>query len=59
MWSSLSTRVELSQNITHCSEGMVNEYGFVSLNGLEKARGPIGMKIERDIYFRKKKMSET
>jgi len=38
--------------------GMFNEYGYVLLNELEEARGPMGMKIERDIYFEKRRMSE-
>jgi len=39
-------------------EGMVNEFGYVSLRELEHARGPLGMKIERDIHFLPKPISE-
>ena len=32
-------------------EGMFNEFGYVSLRELENVRGPLGLKVERDITF--------
>jgi len=32
-------------------EGLENELGYFSLNELKSVRGPIGLKIERDLYF--------
>lgn len=31
--------------------GHESEWGYFSLNELEGVRGPLGLKIERDIYF--------
>ena len=31
--------------------GMENEWGYVVLSELESARGPLGLPIERDLYF--------
>ena len=38
-----------------CPEG---ELGYISLNELESVRGPLGLPIERDIFFDKKPLSE-
>lgn len=32
-------------------EGFESEYGYFSLSELESARGPLGLPIERDLYF--------
>ena len=32
-------------------EGFETEYGYFSLSELESARGPLGLPIERDLYF--------
>ncbi len=32
-------------------ERMFNEFGYVSLRELENVRGPLGLKVERDITF--------
>ena len=32
-------------------DGFVKELGYFSLSELESARGPLGLKIERDLYF--------
>ena len=32
-------------------EGLEGEWGYVMLSELEDARGPFGLKIERDLYF--------
>jgi len=34
------------------------ELGYITLNELKKVRGPLGLPIERDLYFTPKKLSE-
>lgn len=34
-----------------------SEWGYVSLNDLKSIRGPMGLKIERDLYFGKHKIT--
>lgn len=38
--------------------GFETELGYFSLTELESARGPMGLRIERDLYFEPKKISE-
>ena len=38
-----------------CPEG---ELGYVTLEQLKEVRGPMGLKIERDLYFKTKPLSE-
>jgi len=35
-----------------------NEYGYFTLLELESLRGPLNLKVERDIYFKPTKISE-
>ena len=39
-------------------EGHVKELGYVSLNELMSVRGPMGLAIERDLYWSPKKLGE-
>ena len=39
-------------------DGLVKELGYFSLSELENVRGPLGMKIERDLYFKLTKIGE-
>jgi len=39
--------------------GHENELGYFSLKELQQIRGPFGLKIERDMYFRPKPLSEV
>ena len=39
-------------------KGDFNEYGTFSLSELESIRGPLGLGIERDIYFTPKALSK-
>lgn len=39
--------------------GFEAELGYFSLDELEEARGPLGLKIERDLWFKPKKLSEV
>ena|SRR5258707_27283 len=38
--------------------GLEREWGYFSLHELESVRGPGGLRIERDVYFRTKHKSE-
>jgi hypothetical protein len=39
-------------------KGLAKELGYFSLSELEKARGPLGLQIERDLYWRPKTLEE-
>ena len=39
-------------------EGHERELGYVSLSELEKARGPMGLPIERDLHWKPKTLQE-
>lgn len=40
-------------------EGMEKELGYFSLEELEGVTGPAGLKIERDLHWKEKKLSEV
>ena len=40
-------------------DGFEKEYGSFSLDELESINGPVGLKIERDLYFGTPKISEV
>lgn len=40
-------------------KGFEGEWGYFSLNEMESARGPLGLPIERDLYFQKGPWSEV
>lgn len=40
-------------------KGFEGEWGYFSLNELESARGPMGLPIERDLYFKQGSWSEV
>ena len=39
--------------------GMDSELGYFSLDELEAARGPLGLPVERDLYFKPTRLSEV
>ena len=39
-------------------DGHVKELGYFSLRELEKVRGPLGLPIERDLYWQPKTLAE-
>ena len=39
-------------------DGLDKELGYFSLSELESVRGPLGLKIERDLYFKPTKIGE-
>lgn len=40
-------------------QGLEEEYGYFSLKELESIRGPFGLKIERDLYFKNKTLKDV
>jgi len=40
-------------------EGLENELGYFSLSELESVRGPLGLPIERDLYFPPCRLSQV
>lgn len=40
-------------------EGLENELGYFSLSELESVRGPLGLPIERDLYFEPCRLSQA
>jgi hypothetical protein len=53
--------IEYNENIRMCLglvKGFEEELGYFSLDELEEIRGPFGMKVERDLYFTPRKLSE-
>ena len=38
--------------------GLENELGYVSITELEEVKGPMGLKVERDLHFTPTKYSE-
>ena len=39
-------------------DGLVKELGYFSLSELQKVRGPMGLPIERDLYWQPKPLDE-
>jgi len=39
-------------------EGHVKEFGYFSLRELENARGPLGLPVERDLYWQPKTLAQ-
>jgi hypothetical protein len=39
--------------------GMESEFGYFLLSELEEAKTPLGLKVERDLYFREGKLTEV
>jgi len=39
-------------------EGQCRELGYVSLNELEELRGPMGLPVERDLWWKPKTLEE-
>jgi hypothetical protein len=40
-------------------DGICPELGYFSLSELERIRGPLGLKVERDLYWKPKPLSEV
>jgi hypothetical protein len=40
-------------------QGLECEFGYFSLKELESIKGPFGLKIERDLYFKNKRIADV
>ena len=51
-WAWWVLEINIEERIMFCYvQGMSDELGNVSLDELEEVKGPLGLKIERDLYF--------
>jgi hypothetical protein len=57
-WSWFATEFDGEDTFFGLVFGFEKELGYFSLAELEAVRGPWGLKIERDIYFEPKPLSE-
>jgi hypothetical protein len=55
MFWSLTVKIHSSVVLMDC----ILEIGYFSLSELEKIRGPLGLKVERDLYWKPKPLSEV
>jgi len=57
-WTWYATEYDGKDRFFGFVEGHDKEWGYFSLSELESIKGPFGMKVERDIMFSKKVISE-
>ena len=50
-WTWYATEFDGEDTFFGLVDGFVKELGYFSLAELESTRGPLGLKIERDLYF--------
>jgi len=50
-WTWYATEFDGEDTFFGLVDGFVKELGYFSLSELESTRGPLGLKIERDLYF--------
>lgn len=57
-WTWYATEFDGEDTFFGLVYGFERELGYFSLRELEKIRGPMGLCIERDLYFTPRKLSE-
>jgi hypothetical protein len=57
-WSWLATEFDGEDTFFGLVEGHEKELGYFSLKELESVRGPLGLPIERDLYFQPKMLQD-
>lgn len=57
-WSWYVTEFDGVDTFFGLVDGLDKELGYFSLSELESIRGPLGLKIERDLYFKLTKIGE-
>ena len=57
-WTWYATEFDGIDTFFGLVDGHERELGYFSLSELEKVRGPYGLKIERDLHFPPRKLSE-
>lgn len=50
-WTWYATEFDGIDTFFGIVDGLVKELGYFSLSELESIRGPLGLKVERDMYF--------
>ena len=58
-WTWYATEFDGTDTFFGLVYGLEQEWGYFSLSELENVRGPYGLRIERDIYFRPKPLSQV
>ena len=58
-WTWFATEFDGEDTFFGLVKGLDTELGYFSLAELEQVRGPWGLKIERDMYFDPKPLSEV
>ena len=57
-WTWYVTEFDGDDTMFGLVDGFEKEFGYFSLSELESVRGPLGLPIERDLYWEPKKLSE-
>ena len=57
-WSFWATEFDGEDTFFGLVEGHEKELGYFSLSELEKVRGPMGLAVERDLYWEPKTLEE-
>jgi len=57
-WTWYATEFDGKDTFFGYVQGFENEWGYFTLNELEDATGPMGLHIERDMYFEPTKFGE-
>jgi hypothetical protein len=57
-WTWYATEFDGEDTFFGLVEGFEKEFGYFTLSELESVRGPMGLPIERDLYWKPKRLSE-
>jgi len=57
-WTWWATEFDGEDTFFGLVEGFVKELGYFSLSELEGARGPLGLQVERDLYWQPRKLRD-
>src|SRR5665647_845256 len=57
-WTWYATEFDGKDTFFGLVDGFVKELGYFSLSELESVKGPYGLKIERDLYFKPTTLKE-
>ena len=57
-WTWYATEFDGEDTFFGLVDGHEKEFGYFSLSELESLRGPLGLSIERDLYWQPKKLEE-
>ncbi|MCJ7688053.1 MAG: DUF2958 domain-containing protein, partial [Clostridiaceae bacterium] len=57
-WTWYATKFDDVDTFFGLVDGFEKELGYFSLSELESIRGPFGLKVERDLYFKPTKLKD-